>query len=174
MNTCSKLASPVTGSIVLASFCLLYANVASAAGAENGMQEVQALQVNRATTVQISTGMMKSLNEGTKTVAGNIGGGGAGQQPARVPAGAAAWSSAAQKPTAGSVVGSDSRPFEPRPQEPAASLEARRAAAQQGLTSLNPQPLPPVERERRPGAKRDGKTLPNGIIIVGGKQAGGR
>lgn len=174
MNTCSKHASPVIGSIVLASFCLLCANVASAADAETGVQELQSVMSKRATTVQISTGMLKSLNEGNKAVAGNIGSGGAGQQPAGVPSGAAAWSTAAQKSAPGSVAGSESRPFATRPQPPAASLDPQRAAAQRGLASLNPQPLPPVERDRLPGAKRGEKVLPNGIIIVGGKQAGGR
>lgn len=40
--------------------------------------------------------------------------------------------------------------------------------------ALNPQPLPPVERGRRGGAAGDQNVLPNGIIIVGGKNGGAR
>ena len=40
--------------------------------------------------------------------------------------------------------------------------------------ALNPQPLPPGERGRHSGSSRDQSVLPNGIIIVGGKNGGAR
>ena len=56
-----------------------------------------------------------------------------------------------------------------------ASRDAGRARSNtMNERALNPQPLPPVERGRRGGAAGDQNVLPNGIIIVGGKNGGAR
>ncbi len=46
-------------------------------GAEGGLIELQSRMSQRATAVQVTKGMMDSLNAGTHAVAGNIGDGGA-------------------------------------------------------------------------------------------------
>ncbi len=46
---------------------------ASHSGAEISMIELQSLVSQRSTSLQLTTGMMNSVNEGTKSVAGNIG-----------------------------------------------------------------------------------------------------
>lgn len=48
----------------------------SQSGAESGMVDLQSNLSKRAMVVQMTTGMMASINEGNKAVAGNIGGGG--------------------------------------------------------------------------------------------------
>lgn len=42
-------------------------------GAELSMIELQSLTAKRATALQLTTGMMNSINSSTKTIAGNIG-----------------------------------------------------------------------------------------------------
>jgi hypothetical protein len=42
-------------------------------GAEVSMVQLQSLVSQRATALQLTTGMMRSINDSTKTVAGNIG-----------------------------------------------------------------------------------------------------
>ena len=66
------------------------------------------------------------------------------------------------------------RALNPQPLPPARSATAPRTPPRPDLASLNPQPLSPVERGRRGGAAGDRKALPNGIIIVGGKNGGAR
>ena len=42
-------------------------------GAESSMIELQSLVSRRSTALQLTTGMMNAINEGTKRIAGNIG-----------------------------------------------------------------------------------------------------
>jgi uncharacterized ferredoxin-like protein len=49
--------------------------------AEMSMIELQSLVAKRGTALQLTTGMMNSLNEGQKSVAKNIGGGSSGPPP---------------------------------------------------------------------------------------------
>ncbi len=85
---------------------------------------------------------------------------------------AASISLAHAAPTGGSAL--NERALNPQPLPPARSSTAPRTPPRPDLASLNPQPLPPVERGRRGAVAGDHKTLPNGIIIVGGKNGGAR
>lgn len=85
---------------------------------------------------------------------------------------AASISLAHAAPAGGSAL--NERALNPQPLPPARSATAPRTPPRPDLASLNPQPLPPVERSRRGGAAGDRKALPNGIIIVSGKNGSAR
>ncbi len=79
MNSFFPRFTPGMGSLVLASLGLLYAS--SASSAESNMSELQNLQGQRANTTQLASGMSKATQQGSKTVAGNMGGSGASTPP---------------------------------------------------------------------------------------------
>lgn len=83
MNRSFSFATPRLGSLVVASLALLCADPSSSAEAH--MIELQSLQGQRATTLQVATGAAKSMREGSNAVAGNMGGTGAGTPPVAAP-----------------------------------------------------------------------------------------
>ena len=125
-------------SILAASISFLHASPARAA--EDSMTQLQSQMAQRANSLAMANGMSQASHDGSKAVAGNIGGSG------KAPAGRASESRTASRDVGRSGAGN--------------ALNER---------ALNPQPLPPVEKGRRPAAAGQDKALTTGIIIVGGK-----
>lgn len=129
---------------------------------ETDMIKLQQQMATRAAATQMTTGLTGSINDSNKAVSKNVGGSSANKDTAKAAAGGGG--AAHQTGLAPGGASASARALNPQPLPPARALPESRKPAGQALSALNPQPLPPVERGRRGSG-----ALPNGIIIVGGK-----
>ena len=129
--------------------CTALLCAAPARSQETDLVRLQQQMSERALVRQVTSILMGAVNDSNKTVAGNVAGSGAGTGAGRSTVGSLG-TVRLPAPASGSASASA------RTREatlPARSLPVTRPPAGQALSSLDLQPLPPVERGRR-GAPR--------------------